>query len=204
MHRVAAMFGSRLRAALTMLRRTARISSEGEAMAEPNIEKIAHGATASDVSVSPVGDGRAAVIDLQSLAQVLNGQAKAIALALGEVIGDKLADLKKELRSETKELRRAEDRIAELTEKQNKIEQRVEHALGQQRGEDWLAKHPPGDREHLKGIDEKLRELEKTLEGPEVQLERGDGENRPPVTGRATWQLPEYQPVPPDFGGNNT
>jgi chromosome segregation ATPase len=168
-------------------------------MAEIKLEKgTQSGAEVAAVS-RPSGDGATAVIDLQSLTQVLNAHAKAIAVALGEVVGEKLAEFRKELRTEARETRRAEEKIAELSENQKRIEQRIEHALQRQTGEDWLARQPAGDREPLKTIDKKLHELEETLEGPQSLLERGEGEKRPPVQGEATWQLPDYEPVPPDF-----
>ena len=168
-------------------------------MAEIKLEKGAQGGAEVAAVNRPSGDGATPVIDLQSLTQLLNTHAKAIAVALGEVMGEKLAEFRKELRTEARETRRAEEKIAELSDNQKKIEQRIEHALKGHTEEEWLAKQPASDRGHLKTIDEKLHELEETLEGPQSLLESGEGDKRPPVQGEATWQLPKYEPVPPDF-----
>jgi len=168
-------------------------------MAEVKSEHRVHEMTGPEVSIRAAGDGPAAAINLESLKLVLNAHAEAIALALGKVVSDKLAELKRELRAEASETRRVEAQIRELSENHKKTERKVERALERQRGQDWLAGQPAGDRDHLRKVEEKLRALEETLEGPQSLIESGDGEKRPPVRAEATWELPNYKPVPPDF-----
>jgi hypothetical protein len=166
---------------------------------EVKSEHRAHEAAGPEVGIRAAGDGSAAAINLESLTRVLNAHAEAIAIALGKVVSDKLSELKRELRAEASETQRAGAQIRELSENQKKIERKVERALERQRGQDWLSGQPAGDRDHLKKVEEKLRALEETLAGPRSLIESGDGEKRPPVRGEATWELPNYQPVPPDF-----
>jgi hypothetical protein len=129
----------------------AEIRPEPEKAPKPIPEPRA-GATSGDGPMLPT-------IDLNSLERLLHAHAEAMATAIGGVIADKLA----EMRSEAREERRAEQRVSRVPEP---------------KGEDhWLAKYPPGDREHL---------------------EKEEGDNRPPVKGEASWRLPKYEPVPRD------
>jgi hypothetical protein len=122
-------------------------------------------------------DGPLPAIDVETLSHLLNAHAATMATTLAKVMGEKLAELKSELTE--REIGRAHER-------------EDEHA--------WLAKYPPGDREHLKKTDQELRCLEQTLEGPQTLLEREDRDDRPLAKGEASWGLPKYEPVPPDGG----
>jgi hypothetical protein len=113
--------------------------------------------------------------------------AKAVAVAVGEVLVEKLAVLQS---------RPAEGRSAEhAIDRPREGHEEIAHERGE---EAWLAKYPPGDRERLRKTDRELCHLEETLEGPQGLLDREQGQDRPPVKGEGTWQLPEYKPVPPD------
>ena len=130
-------------------------------------------------------DGRRALIEQETLLELLDVHAKAVAVAVGEVLVDKLARLQSRPTAgrhdgDAREAREVIEREQECGE------------------EAWLTKHPPGDREHLRKTDRELRRLEETLEGPERFLDRRQDINRPLVSGEGTWQLPEYKPVPPD------
>jgi hypothetical protein len=168
--------------------RAAGSASEGTIMAEKaedKSQKAAH-AGAEAGHVAKPGEGQATGLDLESIKQMLGEHVH----EMRQVV----ADLRNELKLEVAEVRRAEEQITELRENQR----RIEGALEQEREESWLVKQPSADRKHLKKIDQELRELEETLEGPQMLLERDDGEQRPLVKREATWQLPKYKPVPPD------
>ena len=138
-------------------------------------------------SINPAGDSKPLAIDPESLLQLLEMHAARVGAAIGEVIVEKLALSKGRATEE-----RSEPALAGSRESV----ERAEHALEAE--EAWLTKHPADDRAHLKCTDHELRELEKTLEGPQKLLEQEQGDARPPVGKRGAWQLPEYQPVPPD------
>jgi hypothetical protein len=136
-------------------------------------------------SVNPGGDGKPLAIDPHSLLNLL----EAHATRMGHVIAEKFAILHKQ----PPEGGQAEAALARSREKL----ERVEEAFNQ--AEDaWLAKYPADDRAHLKCTDQKLRDLQKTLEGPQKLLEEEQGDTRPPVGKIGKWRLPEYQAVPPD------
>jgi hypothetical protein len=149
-------------------------------MAEPKTGKTGHSAQTETEQ-----DARRSFIEQEELLELLDAHAKAVAVAVGEVLIERLA------RSQS---RPAEERHVE-TAREAREEIEREHERGE---EAWLAKYPPGDREHFKKTDRELRRLEETLEGPERLLDREQDNNRPPVKGEGTWQLPEYKPVPPD------
>jgi hypothetical protein len=154
-------------------------------MADIGTENADQTLTGLGDGVDAAGNNAALAIDRESLRQLLKDHAKEMATAFAKLIDKKLAALK----SETMGSRRAAHLPAEPRENPEKIE-----------GDEdaWLTKHMPGDRKHLKKVDKELCALEETLEGPQRLLEKEEGYNRPLVKGEATWQLPKYQPVPPD------
>jgi hypothetical protein len=158
-------------------------------MAHPKTRKPAQTPTEQAVNVNPNSDGKPSAIDPQALLQLLEVHATKMGAALGEVIVEKLAALKNPVAEGV----RTEPALGGPRESL----ERVEHAL--ERAEDaWLAKYPPDDCAHLKCTDQELRDLEKTLEGPQKLLEEEQGDTRPPVGKIGAWQLPEYEAVPPD------
>lgn len=142
-------------------------------------------ATEQSLSVDPDGDGKPLAIDPHSLLQLL----EAHATRMGEVIAEKFAVLHRQ----PTEGERTEPGLAGPHGSLERVEQALELAE-----ESWLAKHPADDRAHLKCTDQELRDLEKTLEGPQKLLEEEQGDTRPPVGKIGSWRLPEYQAVPPD------
>jgi hypothetical protein len=158
-------------------------------MADTTTGMPAHTPTEQTVGVNPGGDGKPLSIDAHGLLQLLEAHATKIGAALGHVIVEKLAALK----HPPAEAVRAGPAVGGPHESLERVEQALAGA------EDaWLAKHPADDRAQLKCTDRELRDLEKTLEGPQKLLEEEQGDTRPPVGKIGAWQLPEYQPVPPD------
>jgi len=156
-------------------------------MADAKIGKTGHsGHTETEQAVGRGGeDGRRSLIEQEGLLELLGAHAKAVAVAVGEVL--------------IEELGRLQSRPAEGRHTEHPREVREEIEREHERSEEaWLAKYPPGDREHFKRTERELRRLEETLEGPERFLDREQHNNRPPVKGEGTWRLPEYKPVPPD------
>jgi hypothetical protein len=152
-------------------------------MADPRTGKAAH------VPIEQVGGTNPTTIDQQSLLQLLERHAAKMGAAIGEVIAEKLAGSKNPT---------AEDaRNGPVPGGPRESPERVE--LAPERAEEvWLAKYPADDRAHLKCTDQELRDLEKTLEGPQKLLEEEQGDTRPPVGKLGAWRLPDYQAVPPD------
>jgi hypothetical protein len=155
-------------------------------MADAKTGKTSHtGHTETEHAAGRGGEeAKLSLMEQEGLLELLDAHAKAVALAVGEVLIEKLAKAQS---------RPTEDRHTEHRGSREEIER--EHERSE---EAWLAKYPPGDREHFKKTDRELRRLEETLEGPERLLDREQDNNRPPVKHEGTWQLPEYKPVPPD------
>jgi len=109
-------------------------------------------------------------LDAHRLTEILNAHARLI----GTVIGEKLAEFKTEMMSDSRrELHEVEDA--------------------------WLARGSPGERKHLKKLDQELHALEEALQGPQELLESEDGSGQPIVKGgEAVWSLPKYKPVKRD------
>jgi len=151
--------------------------------------KSGHTETEQAVAGRSSDDGKRSPIDQQSLIQLLDAHAKAVAVAVGEVLIEKLAGAQ----SRSAEGGQTGHAHARPRGGEEEIERGHERS-----DEAWLVKFPPDDHECLRKTDRELRDLEKTLEGPERLLDREQGYNRPPVRTEGTWQLPEYKPVPPD------
>jgi hypothetical protein len=152
-------------------------------MADIGTENTDQTVTGLGDGVNAAGNNTALAIDRESLRRLLKDHAKEMATAFAKLIDKKLAALK----SESMGSRRAAHLPSEPRENPDQIERDA-----------WLTMHTPGDRKHLKKVDQELRALEETLEGPQRLLEKEEGYNRPLVKGESTWQLPEYEPVPPD------
>jgi hypothetical protein len=152
-------------------------------MANPRTGKPA------DIVTEDGGGANPTTLDQQSLLQLLELHATRMGATIGEVIAEKLAGLKNPT---------VEDALTGPAPGGSRESlERVELAL-ERAEEAWLAKYPADDRAHLKCTDQELRELEKTLEGPQKLLEEEQGDTRPPVGKIGAWRLPDYQAVPPD------
>jgi hypothetical protein len=154
-------------------------------MADTKSVKAGQAATEESWSVNPGGDGKPLAIDPHSWLHLL----EAHATRMGEVIAEKFAVLH---RHPTEGVQ-AEPALVRPRESLERVEEAFEHAE-----EAWLAKYPLDDRAHLKSTDQELRDLQKTLAGPQKLLEEEQGDTRPPVGKIGSWTLPEYQAVPPD------
>jgi hypothetical protein len=154
-------------------------------MADAKTGKTGHSGHAETEQTAGRSEDRRSLLEQEGLLELLDAHARAVAVAVGEVLIERLARL---------ESRPTEDRHHERP-REGREEIEREHERGE---EAWLAKYPPGDREHFKKTDRELRRLEETLEGPERLLDRDQDNNRPPVKHEGTWRLPEYKPVPPD------
>jgi len=112
-------------------------------------------------------------LDAHRLTEILNAHARVIGVAIGEAIGAKFAELKSELMTDgRRDLHESEDA--------------------------WLARGSPGERKHLKKLDQELHALEEALQGPQELLEGEDGSSQPMAKGEAVWSLPKYKPVKRD------
>src|SRR5262249_51244760 len=109
-------------------------------------------------SGNPGGDGKPLAIDPHSLLHLL----EAHATRMGEVIAEKFTILHRQPTGGGQ----AEPAFVRPRESLERVEEAFEHAE-----EAWLAKYPVDDRAHLKRTDQELRDLQKTLEGPQKRLE---------------------------------
>jgi hypothetical protein len=151
-------------------------------MADPRTGKAAH------MPAEQLSDTNPTTIDQQSLLQLLDLHATRMGATIGEVIAEKLAGLSP---------RGGDAQTGPLPGGSREIPERITLAL-ERAEEAWRAKYPADDRAHLRSTDQKLRDLEKTLAGPQKLLEEEPGDTRPPVGKSGAWRLPDYQAVPPD------
>jgi hypothetical protein len=144
---------------------------------------------AADMVTEQADGTNRTTIDQRSLLELLDLHATKMAATIGEVIVEKLAGLKNP---------GAEDGRTTLARGGSRESPEGAELALEGAEEAWLAKYPADDRANLKCTDRELRELEKTLEGPQKLLEEEAGDTRPPVGRIGIWRLPAYKAVPPD------